>query len=181
MKLTIRTCCSFAAAVTCIEDVTLGALIVLALARGAQYAMGKMIGGKIFTGKKWSLADNDYDETNQKRAYQIRNKFLSKIVDILDVHHSRCEIPLLTRYCIGEQQRAHTDGRPIGDKEGMEEYMSSGGQRLVQVVAYLNTLEEGCGGATAIHDYSLQGLKVQPQKVIAFRASRHAGFAFVSG
>eukprot|EP00878_Enallax_costatus_P024843 GHUV01026535.1.p1 GENE.GHUV01026535.1~~GHUV01026535.1.p1 ORF type:complete len:202 (+),score=31.89 GHUV01026535.1:238-843(+) len=77
------------------------------------------------------------------------------------LHYFSCH-PL--RYFEGEYQRVHFDARPLGDSQGASAWLAAGGQRLVQIVVYLNTMSAAQGGATAFHHPVLKGLSVQPEQ-----------------
>lgn len=68
------------------------------------------------------------------------------------------------RYLKGQYQLQHIDARPKGDSQGAEEFMRQGGQRLVQCVVYLDSLEPSQGGGTEFHHSSVKQLVVQPER-----------------
>jgi hypothetical protein len=70
----------------------------------------------------------------------------------------------VTRYQRGQYQRLHFDARPAGDPDGLKQFLEAGGQRLVQVVVYLNSLQPDQGGETRFFNPLLKGLAVQPRQ-----------------
>eukprot|EP00877_Chromochloris_zofingiensis_P004495 jgi/Chrzof1/14046/Cz08g22140.t1 len=145
------------------------------------------IKGQVFSGTKWSTT------TIPLAAATARDAFMHQLSKVLDMPSTRFELPLITRYRRGEQQRVHVDARPPGDSQGVQEFLKCGGQRLVQCVVYLNTLSKGGGGGTAFHHPCLKGLIVQPQQgnaLVFFPASKdgtmdarmtHSGLPVLAG
>jgi len=160
------------------ESVTIAAAAMLGLLKvipwSIEQALNRLGGGAVFTGTKW--ATDSLDRLSQSRGEEEEgpaaaaavaySEFLnrtSKLLQIPDDKH-QLERPTVTRYSSGEFQRIHTDARPPGDPDGLEEFLANGGQRLAQCIVYLNSLSEDQEGQTAFHDKELGGLEVTPEK-----------------
>ncbi|GBF95887.1 hypothetical protein Rsub_08478 [Raphidocelis subcapitata] len=156
-----------------------------ALLGAVQLGVRFAIGGRVFTGTKWTVrglfpppqassisqqrggggsSGEAADAEAAEAARRAAARFILSASRLLAAPPSHFEPPTVTRYQEGEQQRVHFDGRPAGDPSGLAEFMAAGGQRLVQVVCYLRTLEPSQGGCTRFHHPALGGLEVPPRE-----------------
>eukprot|EP00276_Gloeochaete_wittrockiana_P006324 CAMPEP_0184662952 /NCGR_PEP_ID=MMETSP0308-20130426/45774_1 /TAXON_ID=38269 /ORGANISM="Gloeochaete witrockiana, Strain SAG 46.84" /LENGTH=332 /DNA_ID=CAMNT_0027105333 /DNA_START=87 /DNA_END=1082 /DNA_ORIENTATION=+ len=121
-------------------------------------------GDKFFTGTKWTI--------NSSRSLKLKNvheRYLQSLERLLKVDRSVFEPPTVTYYGPGEFQRAHLDTRT---SKPWFAYRLAGGQRLANIVLYLDSLDESQGGSTKFHTLKLN---VQPKKgdaVVFFPALR---------
>ncbi|CAG9466945.1 unnamed protein product [Pedinophyceae sp. YPF-701] len=148
------------------------------LTRVVVLAVQASIGGKIFSGSKWTTrelraatpeagSDEAGVQRNALRANAIaaRAAFVDAYTRLIDTPESHLEEPMVTRYQEGDYQLTHIDARTAGDMgEDMEAFMARGGQRLVQCVCYLSGDDEGTGGATSFDHPCMEGLKVAPTR-----------------
>lgn len=118
------------------------------------------VGGRVFTGIKYTVANL---EPAHGTAPTV-SRFIHRTSRLLGTPIDRLEPPTVTRYQRGQYQRVHFDARPDGDPAGLKQFLEAGGQRLVQVVVYLNTLEGGQGGGTHFSHRCMDGLTVQPRQ-----------------
>lgn len=130
---------------------SLGVAVCLVTAASALFSFLVEKGAlRCFTGTKW-----DIDAVN--------HPFAARAASLFGVSTARLEPVTLTRYNAGEYQRQHLDARPLGDTSGVSEFASSGGQRLAQVIVYLQA--PAAGGETTFHGPAFGGrLAVQPEK-----------------
>ena len=98
------------------------------------------IGGRVFTGTKWTtrqLFDGGADDgaapaagagtpaaSAPAAAADATEAFLRSTARMLCTPPSHLEAPTVTRYGEGQQQRVHFDGRPRGDPQGLAEFMA---------------------------------------------------------
>ncbi|PSC76020.1 alpha beta-hydrolase [Micractinium conductrix] len=128
------------------------------LVAAALGGMRAFVGGRVFTGTKWTAAQLDPSHP----AAPAFARFLSRTSVLLGAPADRLEPPTVTRYRRGEYQRKHFDARPDGDPAGLKQFLEAGGQRLVQVVVYLNEVEGG--GGTRFHHPLFRGLTIEPRQ-----------------
>jgi hypothetical protein len=138
------------------------------LVGAAHVAARRAIGGRVFTGTKWTVASlfgrsssdaggssgdaggsngdagGSSDASEQAAARAAAARFVRATAALLGTPPAHLEPPTVTRYQSGQQQRVHFDGRPAGDPSGLAEFMAAGGQRLVQ--ARGGGRRAGCGG-----------------------------------
>ncbi|KAL4442088.1 hypothetical protein ABPG77_011349 [Micractinium sp. CCAP 211/92] len=117
------------------------------------------VGGRVFTGTKWTVTKLDPAHATAP----VVSRFIHRTSRLLGTPIDRLEPPTVTRYERGQYQRRHFDARPDGDPAGLKTFLEAGGQRLVQIVVYLNTLEREQGGGTHFHHPCMDGLTVQPR------------------
>jgi hypothetical protein len=117
------------------------------------------IGGRVFTGTKWTVASllgrgassggdgsgggggggggggsgSAADGSSGSEARAAAAHYVASTAALLRTPAAHLEPPTVTRYQESQQQRVHFDGRPAGDPSGLPEFMAAGGQRLVQV------------------------------------------------
>lgn len=130
-----------------------------ALAVSMKAAVAYKTKGRCFTGSKWSTGSLQPGNP----AAEATEAFVNNVCSLLRTEPCKLEVPLVTRYAVGEYQRVHVDARPPGDSQGAASWLAAGGQRLVQCVAYLDDMDAAAGGATAFHHPLLKGLAVQPE------------------
>mmetsp|Transcript_1281 Transcript_1281/g.4742 ORF Transcript_1281/g.4742 Transcript_1281/m.4742 type:complete len:334 (-) Transcript_1281:531-1532(-) len=126
----------------------------LALAQAVRGAVAART-PRVFSGTKWDASSGSAGAPS----WAATCAFLDAVERLTGRAYTCAEVPTLTRYAPGEEQRTHIDARSAGDGKGAE-FASSGGQRLVQVVA----LEPVHGGATSFSHPALRGLRVQPSE-----------------
>ncbi|KAL4427879.1 hypothetical protein ABPG75_001968 [Micractinium tetrahymenae] len=136
------------------------AVLVGGLLGAALAALNFTVGGRVFTGAKWTVAKL---EPAHGTAPAI-SRFIHRTSRLLGTPADRLEPPTVTRYERGQYQRRHFDARPDGDPAGLKQFLEAGGQRLVQVVVYLNTLDREQGGGTHFSHPCMDGLTVQPRR-----------------
>jgi hypothetical protein len=125
------------------------------LLAAAHFGARHAIGGRVFSGTKWTVANLFRPRGGDGRAAQLdggkpQRELADPVADpaaaaaaarafvlstsaLLATLPSHLEPPTVTRYREGQQQRVHFDGRPAGDPSGLQEFLAAGGQRLVQV------------------------------------------------
>ena len=103
------------------------------------------------TGTKW-----DADGTAPAAPFACR------AAELFGVSERRLEPITITRYEEGQFQRQHLDARPLADTSGHAQFAATGGQRLAQIIVYLQAPE--AGGETVFHGPAFRGgeLAVQP-------------------
>ena len=90
-------------------------------------------------------------------------EYLRKVRLLTGKPISHCELPQVGRYFPSQQYLQHFDAFDLSDENGRR-FASNGGQRVVTVLVYLNTLTEEQGGATHFPNLNI---KVQPQQGMA--------------
>lgn len=128
-------------------------------------AGGNGRGGAHFLGQKWQLGP----PLPNTRAASARNRLFQRVTQLCCVKNSlHLEPPFLTRYQDGEGQSTHVDTRerphPGDSAEVQSSFWAAGGQRMVQCLCYLNSVDiEKHGGATCFHSEALGNFKVEPK------------------
>ena len=104
-------------------------LVVGGLVAAASAGSGALVESgafRCFTGTKWAA-----------EGCAASRPFASRGAALFGVGEGRLEPVTVTRYRHGQYQRKHLDSRPAGDASGYSEFMGSGGQRLAQLIVYL--------------------------------------------
>jgi len=138
---------------------------------------------KIFTGSKWAA----------HKQHESVDLFLDRACAAFGgVPASRFDPVTVTRYGAGQYQAKHLDARLPHEIRRTDAYLASGGQRIAQLICYLQAPEEG--GATKFFGPAFNGgLAVEPRKGrallfptatlegLADERYLHSGDAVVSG
>ena len=121
---------------------------------------------KIFTGTKWAAGNSG-----------AADPFFQKACALWDVPETRFEPVTVTRYNSGEFQAKHLDARLPHEVRRTAAYLASGGQRIAQVIVYLQPPTSG--GGTKFFGPSFGGLEVQPEmgKALVFPTATLDGLA----
>tara|TARA_B110001452_G_scaffold39104_1_gene29888 strand:- start:88 stop:987 length:900 start_codon:yes stop_codon:yes gene_type:complete len=106
---------------------------------------------RIFTGSKWAAAG-----TPEVAPFMERSRALFG-----GVSSSRFEPITVTRYCEGQYQAEHLDARLQHQVVRNAPYLKTGGQRIAQVIVYLQPPEDG--GETKFFGPEFGGLAVRPE------------------
>ena len=109
---------------------------------------------KIFTGTKWAAHGEAVAQPFLERCCQFYG----------DLPAERFEPVTVTRYREGEYQAEHLDAR-LGQSKRDAAYVRSGGQRLAQLIVYLQEPERG--GETRFFKPCFGGLAVPPKAGMA--------------
>ena len=123
---------------------------LVAIASKAASALVSSGAVRCFTGTKWNADGAD-----------VSRRFASKAAGLFGVGEARLEPVTVTRYRAGEFQQRHLDARPLGDTAGLQQFLASGGQRLAQIIVYLQA--PTAGGETRFHGaaFGAGGLAVE--------------------
>lgn len=106
---------------------------------------------KIFTGSKWAAAGTPEVAPFMERSCALFG----------GVPSSRFEPITVTRYCEGQYQAEHLDARLKHQVVRNAPYLKTGGQRIAQVIVYLQPPEDG--GETKFFGPEFGGLAVRPE------------------
>lgn len=106
---------------------------------------------KIFTGTKWAAAGEP-----------LVAPFLRQCCELFGVPETRFEPITITRYGEGQYQAQHLDARLKHQVVRDEAYFKTGGQRIAQVIVYLQAPE--AGGCTKFFEPEFEGLSVRPDR-----------------
>jgi hypothetical protein len=106
---------------------------------------------KIFTGTKWAAAGDP-----------MVAPFLRQCCELFGAPETRFEPITITRYGEGQYQAQHLDARLNHQVVRDEPYFKTGGQRIAQVIVYLQAPE--AGGCTKFFEPAFEGLTVQPDR-----------------
>uniref|UniRef100_A0A7S4B109 Fe2OG dioxygenase domain-containing protein n=1 Tax=Chrysotila carterae TaxID=13221 RepID=A0A7S4B109_CHRCT len=112
---------------------------------------------RCFTGTKWSTQLQR--PSHAQRTHATVEPFLEHACALFRVSPDRFEVPTVTKYAVGQFQREHTDARVACDSLGLDEFSASGGQRLAQLLVYLQP--PLAGGETS---FRLFGFCVKPRR-----------------
>lgn len=108
---------------------------------------------KIFTGTKWAA----------HQQHESVDVFLERACKAFNgVPASRFDPVTVTRYGPGQYQAKHLDARLPHEIKRTAAYLASGGQRIAQVICYLQAPE--AGGATKFFGPAFKGLAIEPRK-----------------
>jgi len=108
---------------------------------------------KIFTGTKWAA----------HMQHESVDLFLRRACEAFGhLPPSRFDPVTVTRYGPGEYQAKHLDARLPHEIKRTPAYLASGGQRIAQLIAYLESPDEG--GATKFYGPAFKGLAIEPKK-----------------
>ena len=108
---------------------------------------------KIFTGTKWAA----------HQQHESVDLFLERTCAAFGgLPASRFDPVTVTRYAEGQYQAKHLDARLPHQIVRNAAYMKTGGQRISQLICYLQAPE--AGGATKFYGPAFNGLAVQPVK-----------------
>ena len=127
-------------------------ILVAAAENGEFPAVPYGLKNKIFTGTKWA-------------AHELTPEvdiFLDRCSATFDTTANRFDPVTVTRYRSGEYQTKHLDARLPHQINRNKAYMKSGGQRIAQLICYLQTPTSG--GETRFFGPAFGGLAVPPQK-----------------
>lgn len=106
---------------------------------------------KIFTGTKWAAAGDP-----------MVAPFMRQCCELFGVPETRFEPITITRYGEGQYQAQHLDARLNHQVVRDEPYFKTGGQRIAQVIVYMQAPE--AGGCTKFFEPVFEGLTVQPDR-----------------
>jgi len=106
---------------------------------------------KIFTGSKWAAAGDP-----------MVAPFLRRSCELWGVSKTRFEPITITRYDEGQYQAQHLDARLNHQVVRDAPYFKTGGQRIAQVIVYLQAPE--AGGGTKFFEPAFEGLTVRPDR-----------------
>jgi len=108
---------------------------------------------KIFTGTKWAAHKQD----------PLVDLFLERACTVFgDCPEARFDPITVTRYSQGEFQAKHLDARLPHQVVRNKAYMASGGQRIAQLICYLQA--PAAGGETRFFGPAFSGLAVKPTR-----------------
>lgn len=122
---------------------------------------------RIFTGVKWAADRAEASEPFFERACAIFG----------DVPPSRFEPVTVTRYGVGQYQAKHLDARLPHEVRRTPPYFAAGGQRIAQIIVYLQAPERG--GTTKFYGSAFDGLAAVPEvgKALVFPTATLRGEA----
>ncbi len=105
---------------------------------------------RIFTGTKWAAAGDP-----------MVAPFLERCCKAWNVPATRFEPITVTRYAEGQYQAQHLDARLKHQVQRDAQYFKTGGQRIAQLIVYLQPPE--AGGETRFFEKEFNGLACQPE------------------
>jgi len=106
---------------------------------------------KIFTGTKWAAHKQD----------GAVDRFLECAAEVFGCSEDRFDPVTVTRYAQGQYQAKHLDARLPHQIVRNKAYMASGGQRIAQLICYLQA--PTAGGETKFFGPAFGGLSIKPK------------------